>query len=375
LSYDPVDDEALTMTTDLFDRLIDYAGVFPPAALDLPVAVEEYRALRAGDLAGMVGPLLVRSSQLDRLDASGADSDWPIGVVVDTPLASVVDEVADTARTVIQIELPAPDIATIVAAAPELARLPGAVRVFIEAAGEPIEDLVAAIATVPSALAKIRTGGTVAGSTIASDRLARFMAACVAHGLAWKPTAGLHQPIRHHEPTIGEDQHGFLNVLAATWATEHGASIDEAVAILQASDASAIVIPPPRVRQRMVALGSCSVREPADGLHALGLLPRWFDDVAIGSTLAGETSGRKVVVVRFASGRAQVFDRFCPHLGANLARLGVVKGETLQCKSHHWTYDCSGACVSAPTEDELPTERLASFPTREREGRIEAALP
>jgi phenylpropionate dioxygenase-like ring-hydroxylating dioxygenase large terminal subunit len=87
-------------------------------------------------------------------------------------------------------------------------------------------------------------------------------------------------------------------------------------------------------------------------------------------TAAVEAFGTRLVLWRTASGRAQVTDRACPHLGANLARLGIVRGETLVCRSHKWTYDCDGVCVAAPGEDSLPAIRLTSFPTHECDGHI-----
>jgi nitrite reductase/ring-hydroxylating ferredoxin subunit len=365
----------------LFDALIDYAGIFPPAALSLPDAVAEYRVLRAGEWATMVGPFLVKSSLLDQLDTVGADPDWPIGIVGDEAVATVVDKALASGRPITQIEFAVRDADDVAAAAPALGRLPVGPRVFVEATGDAlVAELVAAIATLPSAHAKIRTGGTAPGSTVPDDTLVAFMRACVAHGLAWKATAGLHQPFRHHEPSIGEDQHGFLNVMAATWAVEQGASDDDVVSLLAAPTLDAVAIPPARVRQRMLSFGSCSVMEPVEGLLAHRMLTSWTsvaksDDIAAGATLAVDALGEKLVAVRLASGTAHVFARFCPHLGANLARLGVVKGETLQCTSHKWTYDCDGACVAAPGEDELPTARLTRYPTREHDGVIEVSAP
>jgi phenylpropionate dioxygenase-like ring-hydroxylating dioxygenase large terminal subunit len=90
--------------------------------------------------------------------------------------------------------------------------------------------------------------------------------------------------------------------------------------------------------------------------------------------VAAEANGQKLVVVRFGSGAAKVFHRFFPHLGANLVRFGVVKGETLHCQSHHWAYDCDGLCIAATGEDPLPDERLVAHPTGEENGAISVRL-
>jgi phenylpropionate dioxygenase-like ring-hydroxylating dioxygenase large terminal subunit len=95
-------------------------------------------------------------------------------------------------------------------------------------------------------------------------------------------------------------------------------------------------------------------------------------DVAATEVVAVEAFGEKLVLFRTASGTAQVVSRFCPHLGANLVRFGVIRGELLQCRSHKWTYDCSGACVSAPGEEVPPAEALVSYRTIEHDGTIVA---
>jgi phenylpropionate dioxygenase-like ring-hydroxylating dioxygenase large terminal subunit len=112
--------------------------------------------------------------------------------------------------------------------------------------------------------------------------------------------------------------------------------------------------------------------------------PEWLDDanwVAVaasadltaGATLAVEAFGAKLVAFRTESGRICVVGRFCPHLGANFARLGMVDGEFLRCGSHHWAFDHFGACVAAPGEETLPTASVAVVRARDIDGRIEVA--
>jgi 3-ketosteroid 9alpha-monooxygenase subunit A len=103
--------------------------------------------------------------------------------------------------------------------------------------------------------------------------------------------------------------------------------------------------------------------------HA-GITVARSDEVAAAEVVAVEAFGEKLVLFRTASGAVQVVSRFCPHLGANLVRFGVVKGELLQCRSHKWTYDCSGACVSAPGKEVPPAQALASYRTIEHDRSI-----
>ena len=72
--------------------------------------------------------------------------------------------------------------------------------------------------------AKLRTGGVRADLYPDEDELAAAVVACVAAGVAFKATAGLHHAVRNTDPTTGFEQHGFLNVLVAVDAAQRGAS-------------------------------------------------------------------------------------------------------------------------------------------------------
>lgn len=106
-----------------------------------------------------------------------------------------------------------------------------------------------------------------------------------------------------------------------------------------------------------------------------GLTVARSGDLAATEVAAVEAFGEKLLLFRTAAGAAQVVSRFCPHLGANLVRFGVVKGELLQCRSHKWTYDCSGTCVDAPGEEVPPAEALVSYRTIEHDGIIVVLPP
>jgi nitrite reductase/ring-hydroxylating ferredoxin subunit len=387
----------------LLDGLIDYAGIFPPAERTLADAVGEYRKLVAGPHTAIVGPFLVRSGLLDELDPLGAPAEWPIGVVVDGPLEAAVTRLIASERRIVQIELRLADDDEPAAIADQIARIPTEAAAFVEAAGTaPIAEQVERIARLARARtggevhAKLRTGGVAPGSTVPDDVLAGFMAACREHGLSWKATAGLHQPLRHLAASIGQPQHGFLNVLAAAWLVEQRAAPEAVAAAIAAERLDGLTIPPALVRRRMLSFGSCSIDEPVAALAALGLSAGgdtgpdtgtgtdtdrgWVDvaactDVAPGATFAVEALGSKLVAFRTHAGAVHVLGRFCTHLGANLVRLGKVDGDRLHCTSHHWAYDVSGRCGEAPGEPSLPDTCLAAYPTREIDGRIQIAPP
>src|SRR5215510_12132363 len=60
----------------LLSGLIDYAGLFPPASLDLPAAMRNYTAYRKGPHAWMLGRFVVPDTL-----AKEVDSEFPLSVL------------------------------------------------------------------------------------------------------------------------------------------------------------------------------------------------------------------------------------------------------------------------------------------------------
>ena len=88
--------------------------------------------------------------------------------------------------------------------------------------------------------------------------------------------------------------------------------------------------------------------------------PRGWFMVALSSELApGEVKavhyfGQELVLFRTESGKPQLFDAYCSHLGAHLGHGGRVIGEQIQCPFHQWQYDCSGKCTTVPYASKIP---------------------
>ncbi len=67
----------------LLTGLIDYAGLYPPASLDMRSAVENYRAYRHGKHAHALGRFIVDSNRIDEfLAAAGTAQDLRLSVIV-----------------------------------------------------------------------------------------------------------------------------------------------------------------------------------------------------------------------------------------------------------------------------------------------------
>src|SRR5687767_12106168 len=67
----------------LLERLIDDAGLFPPARKPMERAVADHRAARGGPHAWMLGRFLCPAARLGELAAAMPDDDWRLGAIGD----------------------------------------------------------------------------------------------------------------------------------------------------------------------------------------------------------------------------------------------------------------------------------------------------
>lgn len=303
----------------LMAHLIDYAGLFPPAALPLEPAVASFLAYRREPDVWMLGNFICPAARLAELGRLVPRAEGPIPVAAlggkhaaGGLRAGLAEDLAHVAAAralhrdvlavrVLELPLPpgAPDAAVLayVAAAAHAARL----RVFCEV-GAPLDaDWAGAISRAAAALGahnasgapplglKLRTGGVTADAFPAPEQLAAAVVAARDAGLAAKFTAGLHHPFRQHRPEVGAPMHGFVNVFAAgLLAHAHGLDAPAVARILRDEDPAAFSFGPAALawrdisvtadaivslrRSALVAFGSCSFDEPRDDLRALGLL-------------------------------------------------------------------------------------------------------
>ncbi|XP_078479212.1 cholesterol 7-desaturase nvd-like, partial [Lampetra planeri] len=85
--------------------------------------------------------------------------------------------------------------------------------------------------------------------------------------------------------------------------------------------------------------------------------------------------GEQVAVFRGEEGgQASVLDAYCPHLGANLAVGGQVRGGCLECPFHGWRFRGEdGRCVHIPYSSKVPEfARVRSWESCERNGTVYA---
>ena len=286
----------------LLAGLVDYAGLFPPAALAMDDAVARYARHRAAPERGMLGRFVVPAPRLaefvaavDRLPhgAPTPRDPWACAVLAgpaDAPTLRDVSARFGECLRVDVVEAKATDAAGIA----DLVGVFGPdVTVYVElpAAPDPAPHI-AALAR-HGFRAKLRTGGVTADAIPTPAEVLRFLAACVAAGVAFKATAGLHHPVRGEYPlTYAPDSpratmHGFLNVFLAAAFLHAGVPSAEVAPLLEERDPAAFRAEGDGLawrglrcsRAELVAFrrtcaasfGSCSFEEPVHEVAALAL--------------------------------------------------------------------------------------------------------
>jgi hypothetical protein len=288
--------------TALLENLVDYAGLFPPAKLDMQPAVENYSRYAEGQLGWMLGKFIAPAARLTELESSARSIEspgvWNVSALLAGDIATDIKQVtAFNVRnrgrlTVTSVELKASAPADIQRAhslmVPDL-------QVFFEIPlSADIESCLDALARCKRK-AKIRTGGETPEMIPAAGSVAGFIGLCADKGVPFKATAGLHHPLCSlHRLTYAPDSpsatmHGFLNVfLAAVLLAEKRIDVTEASELLNEPCANSFGFADDgviwrshratteniRLARKSFALsfGSCSFSEPVEDLQALSLL-------------------------------------------------------------------------------------------------------
>lgn len=298
----------LDARTAAFAALIDYAGLFPPASLDMEAAVSAYRRHTTSPQRWIAGRFLCRASQLTQLALVATrsfvpgDRPWEVSVVFDlAPGESAA--LASDFHTEME-----PAMSVAAAEAKPVDATADAVNSLLDAVSSITPDVVPFVEVDRSASltgqteiiahtlkarnmvggAKLRCGGASAEMFPTTTEVAEFIVATAENRLPFKMTAGLHQPIRHFDVELGVEVHGFVNLLMATalaWSGADTTTVEEAVdedgneafsiSVAFASWRSHEFSGPSLRRMRtsgFVAYGSCDFDEPVKELEQLGLV-------------------------------------------------------------------------------------------------------
>jgi hypothetical protein len=247
----------------LLESFIDYAGVFPPAALTADVAIANYDSYCNSSFSWMLRSFVIGGGDLQKMPKS-LDGKLAVLAEADESRAASIES-----KSVISAKRP----------------------VYCEVSTGNLSQL--QVVKQSGSFAKIRTGGLTPEAIPSPEHVAAFISACADLRLAFKATAGLHHPIRAphaltYEPNAPVSvMHGFLNVLMAAAFAWHGDRLIEPIisetdpqafsfndhAHWRDKSLSAEQIREAR-KQFMHSVGSCSFEEPVQELQELGLLNR-----------------------------------------------------------------------------------------------------
>ena len=245
----------------LIANLIDYAGLYPPAALALPEVLENYTRYLARPDSWILNRLVLPLSSLRDV---ALNENLRITLLVDSDPGPLPKQV-ETLETKLAGRLSLPT--------------------YCEA---PLDR-------ITRSFAKIRTGGVQPEAIPTPGEIAEFLCEAAARRIAFKATAGLHHPIRsEHSLTYSADSpraimHGFVNVFVAAAFAWHNIDRGAVIGVLHECDPetfeffdeeltwrgrrlSTAQIASAR-RDFAHSFGSCSFEEPVAGLQALGWLP------------------------------------------------------------------------------------------------------
>jgi len=269
---------------DSLRGLVDDAAMFPPGNAPLDIAVREHLGHRSSAYASLIGPLLVRDTDVDRVPELTHEP-LEIGVIATSGPRALEQSVATLHDfphvRVVAFEIPLGD-----QSAGELVTaltVPDGVTVSVELSRAPAGPDAAWIDAADEISAagwqvKFRTGGVEPSAYPDEPELAAVLAALVPR--RFKLTAGLHRAVRNTQLGTGFEQHGFVNIMVAVRRLLAGAATDEAAEVLAIRDGGRLAAEvrswtaddATAVRETFRGFGCCGVTEPCEDLLELGLI-------------------------------------------------------------------------------------------------------
>jgi hypothetical protein len=288
---------------------IDYAGLFPPAALGMREAVANHIRYKSGPEAWFVDRFVCGSTRIAEMESAlnrmGYSDVFGITVVGSGGkttadfLSNTIADIVGSRRVrhgyfeAFETRLPVDLLG-----ASDLGPVVRRVRRYLEDEEFYVEipfgpnwknDVPKAIDEIKktgAAKAKIRTVGITPQEFPTVEQVALFIYECARANLPFKATAGLHHPVRAYREETRCVMHGFLNVfVAAAIAKTFSPSLSVIEQVVGEEDADAFLFVQQRLRygvyhldkDKIVAarnfiesFGSCSVAEPLGDLEDLG---------------------------------------------------------------------------------------------------------
>jgi hypothetical protein len=287
---------------------IDYAGLFPPAGVDMNTAVSNYADYRLSGAAWALGRFVVPASRLQEFEAAAAphldqssSSPWSLSVLAgadwETDLATLAafgsrqSKYRRPVRTdSLEVKATSEKVTTDI-----MRQVPRNLETFVEVPIDKDPEMLLRSISQLGARAKVRTGGVTKEAFPSGPDLLRFIRKAVEAKIPFKATAGLHHPLMADYPLTYSDDSpvsrmfGFLNLFLTTAFVGSGMGDNDAERVLEEGSPGAFSMTEREIRWRdhsldmaalratrergMISFGSCSFTEPISDLRALGFLP------------------------------------------------------------------------------------------------------
>src|SRR2546423_6293069 len=246
----------------LLTATIDYAGLFPPASLELEPALRNYAKYVRGSDAWMLGTFILPVAEFDTAARGNSqfEKEHPLRVSALGPrtdsadsflqsLSAAMDSIAffrtagSGMASVEQFEMPLPSDVNSELVRAMASRVDPQLATFWESTADAAEGVIGLMAASNRAKAarklgfKLRTGGVKADAFPSSAEIAVALMAAGNQRVPIKFTAGLHHPVRIFHESVQTKMHGFFNVLGAgVLALEHQWNETEIVRMLEDED-------------------------------------------------------------------------------------------------------------------------------------------
>jgi len=313
------------------NKLIDYAGIFPPASLSLAQAFHNYLFYQEGFYSWMLSNFICPAGKLSELTGlmkhvlGDRNSIVPLSVIgssgnnlkqtlgnfeTDIRLIDEFNKLHSSHASVNAYELRLPDELSADSGAGKMLdtldkinytlqeTLKQAVPCFFEAAlTNDFHYCISKIAEVTAVHnlkgfncgLKLRTGGTEAAAFPSVEQVAYTIFTCLEQKIPMKCTAGLHHPVRHYNESVSAKMHGFLNVFGAgILGYTHSLEQKQLIEIIEDEYSynfdfsldgfvwNGVTVSEEKIHEAreklMISYGSCSFDEPIDDLKTIELL-------------------------------------------------------------------------------------------------------
>jgi hypothetical protein len=298
------------------EKLIDYAGLFPPASLDLKTAFDNYLRYRDDEYNNILSKFIIPAGRLNELEEIIKNFEEPpegieLSILGTFPAAikndiSAIRKFNEETSGIFRIntfEMKIPllgsrdNITDFLDQVSELfdKNEMKNYNIFYECPLNKRElDLITDqlayhehVETLDSV--KIRTGGTEASAFPSPEEVALAIRICRDKELQLKATAGLHHPARHFNEEVNTKMHGFLNIFSAA-IFAHSLKLNEAdlLEIISDEEFENFEFESDALRYKtykadlkaiesarnnfIISFGSCSFTEPIEDLKKISIL-------------------------------------------------------------------------------------------------------